>query len=78
MDWEAFFMAHKNSVSGTDFSADFLTSGYILDDQNADLIKRSDLQNLSYSQKPDLYYGSSFVNDSVKGFVENKLNAFSF
>lgn len=76
MDWEAFFMAHKNSGSGTDFSADFLTSGYILDDQNADLIKRSDLQNLSYSQKPDLYYGSSFVNDSVKGFVENKLNAF--
>lgn len=76
MDWEAFFMSHKSSGSRTDFNPDFLTAGYILDDQNADLIKRYDLQNLAYSQNPDLYYGSSFVNDSVKGFVESKLNAF--
>lgn len=76
IDWEAFFMAHKTPKPETGFSQDFLTAGYILDDQNADLIKKYDLQNLTYSQTPDLYYGSSFVNDSVKGFVESKLNAF--
>lgn len=76
IDWEAFFMAHKNPGYRAIFSQDFLTAGYILDDQNADLIKKYDLQNLTYSQNPDLYYGSSFVNDSVKGFVESKLNAF--
>ncbi|WP_283421647.1 hypothetical protein [Chryseobacterium profundimaris] len=76
MDWEAFFMTHKNAGSGTDFSPDLLTEEFILDDQNADLIKKYDLQNLAYSRNPDLYYGSSFVNDSVKGFVESKLNAF--
>jgi len=76
IDWEAFFMAYKNTGSERGFNPDFLMAGYILDDQNADLIKKYDLQNLTFSQNPDLYYGSSFVNDSVKDFVESKLNTF--
>lgn len=76
IDWEAFFLSNKNTEASPDFLPDFLTSSYMLDDQNADLVKNDRLQNLTYSRNPNLYYGSSFVNDTVKGFIENKLNAF--
>ncbi|EDM38503.1 hypothetical protein PBAL39_20560 [Pedobacter sp. BAL39] len=76
IEWEAFFLSGKLTGQSGDFMPDSLSSGYELDDQYADLVKKPGLQNLVYARHPNLYYGSSFVNDTVKGLVESRLNTF--
>lgn len=76
IDWESLFISNKITTHGNVFPEDFITKDYLIDSQFADLTKKHELDNIVLSQNASLYYGSSFVNDTIKEFVNTKLDSF--
>lgn len=77
VEWHAEFLPKKNghylNTADENFSPDFLSDTYQLDEQNADLIKNYRLDNIAYHASANSYYGNSFVDSAVKDFVLDKI-----
>ncbi len=78
VEWHAEFLPKKNGHYLNDadgnFSSDFLSDTYQLDEQNADLIKNYNLDNIAYHASGSHYYGNSFVDSALKEYVLDKIN----
>ncbi|WP_435525616.1 hypothetical protein [Chryseobacterium indoltheticum] len=55
------------------FNKSFLQDSYTLDELNADLIKKYTLNDIAYMPNPNVYYGHSFVSNTVQEYVKEKL-----
>lgn len=76
VEWESSFLPKKEGhylAADKRFSENFLRDSYILDELNADLIKEYQLNDLSYMPNPNTYYGHSFVSNTVREYVKEKL-----
>jgi hypothetical protein len=77
IEWHAGFLPKKNghylSTADASFSPDFLWDTYQLDEQNADLIKKYNLDNIAYHPSGSNYYGKSFADSTLKDFVLGRI-----
>jgi len=77
IEWHAGFLPKKNghylNTADAAFSPDFLWDTYQLDEQNADLIKKYELDNIAYHPSGSNYYGKSFADDTLKDFVLGRI-----
>ncbi len=89
VEWESYFLPKKNGhylnnegIHNKDdkpsFKEDYLQDVYTLDELNADLIKDYNLSDIAYLSSPNSYFGHSFVSNTVKAYVQDKLGNSSF
>ncbi|PAM95150.1 hypothetical protein B4N84_07665 [Flavobacterium sp. IR1] len=67
---EGYYLENQNN----EFQSNFINDSYQLDEQNADLIKQDEHAAISYSNNENNYYGESFVDDTIQGFLLNKID----
>lgn len=81
VEWHANFLPKKNGYylnqANKQFKENFIEDTYILDEQNADLIKDFNLDGITYNSSSDNYYGHSFIDSKIKDYVLNKINLFN-
>jgi len=76
VEWESLFLPKKEGhyLAGDKiFNENFLRDTYILDELNADLVKEYKLNDVAYMSNPNIYYGHSFVSNTVQDYVKEKL-----
>lgn len=76
VEWESLFLPKKEGhylAGDKKFNENFLQDSYTLDELNADLIKGYGLNDIAYMPNPNVYYGHSFVSNTVQEYVKEKL-----
>lgn len=76
VEWESLFLPKKEGhylAADKKFNESFLQDSYTLDELNADLIKKYALNDIAYMPNPNVYYGHSFVSNTVQEYVKEKL-----
>lgn len=76
VELESLFLPKKEGhylTADKKFNENFLRDTYILDELNADLIKEYRLNDIAYMPNPNIYYGHSFVSNTVQEYVKEKL-----
>jgi hypothetical protein len=78
VEWELLFLPNKKGYYLEDserrFRTDFITDTYTLDEQEADLRGYDEQPHIAYHPAANLYYGTAFINQTVKSFVLDKIN----
>lgn len=81
VEWHANFLPKKNGYylnqSSKQFKENFIEDTYILDEQNADLIKDYNLDGITYNPSSDNYFGHSFIDGKIKQYIINKIHLFN-
>lgn len=80
VEWHANYLPKKNGYyinqNNKQFKDNYIEGTYILDEQNADLIKNYNLEGITYNASSDNYFGHSFIDSNIKDYILNKIQLF--
>lgn len=74
IEWEANFLNHRDKKRDGDYNEEYLRNNYIVEEQNADLVKHPLHYQHTYAADYNIYFGHSHIHTGIAKLFKDKLN----